>query len=125
MIRCQRVYVPPCSTEDYRVLVDRLWPRGIKKIDLPYDEWAKDLAPSTALRTALHNETIDFTEFTRRYHAELACHQALAQALATRSETMTVTLLYAAKNSTQNHAQVLAEYLQAMTHGNRPSFNGG
>lgn len=114
MIHCKRVYDLADKEDGYRVLVDKLWPRGIKKASLLYDEWAKDLTPSSELRTALHSETIDFTEFTRRYHIELANHQQAALTLATRSKTMPVTLLYAAKNTTQNHALVLADYLRTI-----------
>ena len=116
MIHCKRVYAPPESADGYRVLVDRLWPRGIKKVDLRYDEWAKELTPSSELRTAYHSETIDFTEFTHRYQAELAQHQQIAQTLANMSNTMPLTLLYAAKNTQQNHALVLADYLRTLTH---------
>lgn len=115
MIQCKRVYDAPSKDDGYRVLVDRLWPRGIKKVDLHYDEWAKDLTPSSELRTELHSETIDFNEFTRRYRAELADHQQTAQALATRSKTQPLTLLYAAKDTVQNHALVLADYLRSLT----------
>lgn len=114
MIRCKRVYDVPDPEDGYRVLVDKLWPRGVKKADLLYDEWAKDLTPSSTLRTEFHSEIIDFTEFTRRYQAELNSHQQAAQALAIRSKTMPVTLLYAAKNTSQNHALVLADYLRDM-----------
>ena len=112
MIQCKRVYDVPDKGDGYRVLVDRLWPRGVKKTDLLYDEWAKDLTPSSELRTEFHSETIDFTEFTRRYQSELAEHQQTIQTLADLSKTMPVTLLYAAKDTTQNHALVLADYLR-------------
>ena len=112
MIQCKRVYDAADKEDGYRVLVDKLWPRGVKKTDLLYDEWAKDLTPSSELRTEFHSETIDFAEFTRRYQSELAEHQQTALALAERSKTMPVTLLYAAKNTTQNHALVLAAYLR-------------
>ena len=114
MIRCKRVYDAPDSDDGYRVLVDRLWPRGVKKVDLHYDEWAKDLTPSRELRTELHSETIDFTEFTRLYLAELSHQQQIAQALADMSKNKTVTLLYAAKDTHQNHALVLADYLRTL-----------
>lgn len=114
MIQCKRLYNIPNPEDGYRVLVDRLWPRGVKKTDLRYDEWAKDLTPSRALRAELHSDTIDFSEFTHRYHKELANHQPLALALAERSKTSTVTLLYAAKSTTQNHALVLADYLRGL-----------
>ncbi|MBS0847562.1 DUF488 family protein [Citrobacter sp. JGM124] len=116
MIRCKRVYDTPDSNDGYRVLVDRLWPRGIKKADLPYDEWAKTLTPSRELRTELHSDVIDFTEFTHRYLAELACQQPTAQALASLSKTQTVTLLYADRDTQQNHALVLADYLRSLAH---------
>lgn len=60
MIQCKRVYDAASKEDGYRVLVDRLWPRGIKKADLAYDEWCKALAPSTELRKAFHGEAIDF-----------------------------------------------------------------
>ena len=115
MIQCKRVYDAPDKGDGYRVLVDRLWPRGVKKADLLYDEWAKDLTPSSALRGEFHSEIIDFTEFSRRYRAELSEHQQVARTLAERSKNMPVTLLYAAKNTTQNHALVLADYLRTIT----------
>ncbi|WP_299996402.1 DUF488 domain-containing protein [uncultured Cedecea sp.] len=114
MIQCKRVYDLADKEDGYRVLVDKLWPRGIKKADLLYDEWAKDLTPSSALRSEFHSETIDFTEFARRYRAELAEHQQTARILAERSNNTPVTLLYAAKNTTQNHALVLADYLRTL-----------
>lgn len=115
MIQCKRVYEAPDEKDGYRVLVDRLWPRGVKKADLLYDEWAKDLTPSSVLRSEFHREIIDFTEFTRRYRAELAEHEQAVRTLAERSKYMPVTLLYAAKNTTQNHALVLADYLRVIT----------
>ncbi|MCS3429499.1 DUF488 domain-containing protein [Klebsiella sp. BIGb0407] len=114
MIQCKRVYDVPEKEDGYRVLVDKLWPRGVKKTDLLYDEWAKDLTPSSELRTAFHNETIDFAEFSRCYRAELAEHQQTAWILAERSKNGPVTLLYAAKNTQQNHALVLADFLRNM-----------
>lgn len=112
MIRCKRVYDLPSQEDGYRVFVDRLWPRGVKKTDLPFDEWAKELTPSNALRMALHHENVDFAEFSRCYLAELANHHQAVQALAQRSRIMPITLLYAAKNTTQNHALILASYIR-------------
>ena len=67
MIQCKRVYDPQESSDGYRVLVDRLWPRGIKKEALACDEWCKELTPSAELRKAFHGEAIDFAHFSQRY----------------------------------------------------------
>ncbi|WP_213715691.1 DUF488 domain-containing protein [Cedecea lapagei] len=112
MIRCKRVYAAPAEDDGYRVLVDRLWPRGMKKSDLRYDEWPKELTPSNELRKAFHSETIDFAAFSELYRQELRQHQDAAQALARHGEHGTLTLLYGAKNTDQNHALVLADFLR-------------
>ena len=75
MIQCKRVYDPQEASDGYRILVDRLWPRGIKKEALNYDEWCKILAPSTDLRKAFHGETLDFAHFSQRYRQELEAHR--------------------------------------------------
>ncbi|MGP3594273.1 DUF488 domain-containing protein [Vagococcus sp. WN89Y] len=113
-IQCKRVYDAPAADDGYRVLVDRLWPRGIKKSALHYDEWCKTLAPSTALRKAFHGEVIDFAAFSDSYCKELALQTEAGKALAARGKKGTVTLLYAAKNTEQNHARVLAEWLSSL-----------
>ncbi len=112
MIRCKRVYEAPADDDGYRVLVDRLWPRGMKKSDLRYDEWPKELTPSNELRKAFHGETIDFATFSKLYRQELEQHKGAAQALARHGENGTLTLLYGAKNTDQNHALVLADFLR-------------
>nr|WP_285301190.1 DUF488 family protein [Klebsiella pneumoniae] len=88
------MYDPQESSDGYRVLVDRLWPRGIKKEALACDEWCKELTPSAELRKAFHGEAIDFAHFSQRRPP--------------------LTLLYAAKNTEQNHARVLAAWLAAL-----------
>lgn len=113
-IQCKRVYDPEEESDGYRVLVDRLWPRGIKKTDLALDEWVKDLSPSTELRKAFHAEIIDFNHFTERYRAELATQKKEGERLAQIARQQTLTLLYAAKNSEQNHALVLADWLRKL-----------
>ncbi|WP_260864659.1 DUF488 domain-containing protein [Citrobacter sp. Marseille-Q6884] len=110
-IQCKRVYDPVEKSDGYRVLVDRLWPRGIKKTDLVYDEWVKALTPSSDLRKAFHAELIDFAHFSEQYRAELAQQQQEGKRLADIARQQTLTLLYAAKNTQQNHAQVLAQWL--------------
>lgn len=114
MIQCKRVYDPAADDDGYRVLVDRLWPRGIRKTDLACDEWNKTLAPSTELRKAFHGETIDFAAFSESYRQELAAQQEEGKTLAALGKKGTVTLLYAAKNTEQNHALVLAQWLRSL-----------
>lgn len=114
MIQCKRVYDAAAKEDGYRVLVDRLWPRGIKKADLAYDEWCKALAPSAELRKAFHGEAIDFAAFKKSYRKELEAQKEAGEQLAARGKEGTVTLLYAAKDMEQNHAVVLAEWLRAL-----------
>ena len=82
MIQCKRVYDPQESSDGYRVLVDRLWPRGIKKEALACDEWCKELTPSAELRKAFHGEAIDFAHFSQRYRQELDAHRETGLRLA-------------------------------------------
>ena len=112
MIQCKRVYEQAGPDDGYRVLVDKLWPRGVKKTDLAYDEWCKVLTPSNELRKAFHSETLDFAAFSQAYREELAQHADDRMRLAARAKKQTVTLLFAAKNTEQNHAQVLADWLR-------------
>lgn len=114
MIQCKRIYDAASKEDGYRVLVDRLWPRGIKKVDLAYDEWCKTLAPSTELRKAFHGEAIDFAAFKKSYREELEAQKEAGEQLAARGKNGTVTLLYAAKDREQNHAVVLAEWLRTL-----------
>ncbi|HFQ2068245.1 TPA: DUF488 domain-containing protein [Klebsiella quasipneumoniae] len=102
------MYDPQESSDGYRVLVDRLWPRGIKKEALACDEWCKELTPSAELRKAFHGEAIDFDHFSQRYLQELDAHRDTGLRLAA------LALLYAAKNTEQNHARVLAAWLAAL-----------
>lgn len=110
-IQCKRVYDAASAEDGYRVLVDRLWPRGVKKSELAFDEWCKNLAPSTQLRKEFHAEILDFATFREAYLRELAAHKEEGTTLAARQS---ITLLYAAKNTQQNHAKVLAEWLNRL-----------
>ena len=112
MIQCKRVYEQASPDDGYRVLVDRLWPRGLKKTDLAYDEWCKALTPSNELRKAFHSDAIDFAAFSQAYREELAQRADEGVRLATLARRQTVTLLFAAKNTEQNHALVLADWLR-------------
>ena len=112
MIQCKRVYEQASPDYGYRVLVDRLWPRGVKKTDLAHDEWCKTLTPSNALRQEYHSEAIDFATFSKAYQEELAQHKDEGRRLAALAHKQTLTLLYGAKNTEQNHALVLADWLR-------------
>lgn len=114
MIQCKRVYEEAASDDGYRVLVDRLWPRGIKKEDLIYDEWCKTLAPSAELRKAYHGEVIDFASFCQHYREELSYQRQEGLRLAEMAKDRGLTLIYAAANTTQNHARVLADWLKTL-----------
>ncbi|ANG92466.1 DUF488 domain-containing protein [Enterobacteriaceae bacterium 155047] len=112
MIQCKRVYDDASKNDGYRILVDRLWPRGVRKADLAFDEWCKILTPSSELRKAFHGETIDFASFSDAYRQELAQHEDEGRRIAALAAQQTVTLLYGAKNTGQNHALVLADWLR-------------
>lgn len=107
------MYQPDEKNDGFRVLVDRLWPRGIKKESLHYDSWEKDLAPSPALRSWYHEDLEGHWEdFVKKYRLELAKSEAVKAFSEKIKDRKTVTLLYAAKDETQNHALVLKEYLE-------------
>ncbi|MDD1242314.1 DUF488 family protein [Klebsiella pneumoniae] len=108
------MYDPQESSDGYRVLVDRLWPRGIKKEALACDEWCKELTPSAELRKAFHGEAIDFAHFSQRYRQELDAHRETGLRRGGRGPTPPATQEVAAKNTQQNHARVLAAWLAAL-----------
>lgn len=112
MIECKRVYLPAASADGYRVLVDRLWPRGCSKASLPLDAWLRELAPSTNLRQAFAHDPGFFAEFRRGYRAELAARPELWRPLLQRARQGGLTLLYAARDEQLNNARVLAEFLE-------------
>lgn len=111
MIQCKRVYQPAAASDGARVLVDRLWPRNRRKAELDA-QWRREVAPSTALRQALHGGAVDFAEFSRRYRQELAAHPEHWYPLLDLAEKGVLTLLYAARDPQHNHAQVLADWLE-------------
>ncbi|MTD39852.1 DUF488 family protein [Erwinia sp. CPCC 100877] len=112
MIQCKRVYEDARKSDGYRVLVDRLWPRGVKKSELQYDEWCKAITPSPELRREWHSDVIDFDTFSQRYRAELEQTPDDIRRLKEIARKGPLTLLYAAKDTSQNHALVLADYLR-------------
>ncbi|NEY31116.1 DUF488 family protein [Streptomyces sp. PRKS01-65] len=112
-VRVRRVYDPPEPEDGTRVLVDRLWPRGLAKDAARVDEWPKELTPSTELRRWYHAGEGSYEEFGERYAAELAAPQA-AEALGRMRELLRrgpVTLLTASKDTASSHAAVLARLL--------------
>lgn len=115
MVRIRRAYEEPAPSDGYRVLVDRLWPRGVKKEALQLDLWARDLAPSPALRRWFGHDSARFREFARRYHAELRADtaRALLAELARRAAGGTVTLVYGARDEEHNGAVVLCDAIAA------------
>ena len=106
----KRAYDPPSSKDGIRILVDRLWPRGLRKDAAALDLWAKDLAPTTSLRKWFDHRPERFAEFKRRYHGELESNPAVADVLR-RIGKAKASLLYVAKDPAINHAVVLAEFL--------------
>ena len=112
-IRIKRVYDSPSSDDGIRVLVDRLWPRGLKREDAKIERWVKDVAPSAELRRWFGHDPARWPEFQRRYRAELAEHsQALKDLHELAQGGRTLTLLFAAKDTEHNNAMVLREFLR-------------
>jgi uncharacterized protein YeaO (DUF488 family) len=111
-VRLKRVYDAVGPMDGYRVLIDRLWPRGISRDRARLDAWERELAPSTELRRWFGHEPERFDEFRRRYITELASRRSLLTALRRRARQGTVTLVYAAHDTQYNDAVVLAEVLR-------------
>jgi uncharacterized protein YeaO (DUF488 family) len=112
-IRIKRAYEPAAKADGYRVLVDRLWPRGLKREALAIDEWEKDVSPSNELRRRFHHDPERWGEFVREYRSELASEEgktALAR-LKKITRTRTVTLVYAARDPEHNNAVALRAVL--------------
>jgi uncharacterized protein YeaO (DUF488 family) len=111
-IRLKRAYEPAESSDGYRVLIDRLWPRGLSRERASLDEWNRELAPSTELRQWFGHEPGRFEEFRQRYIDELRAHRSALAGLRRRARKGRVTLVYAAKDIEHNDAVVLAEVLR-------------
>ena len=111
-IRVKRVYEEPAASDGFRVLVDRLWPRGLTKAAARIDFWAKDIAPSTELRRWYHANRSAWTEFRTRYLAELKGQHDTLKALLVHAEGRPITLLYGAKDSEHTHASMLKGILE-------------
>jgi uncharacterized protein YeaO (DUF488 family) len=111
-IRLKRAYEPPASKDGYRVLVDRVWPRGISKERLQIDVWLKDLAPSTGLRKWFGHDPRRWEGFRRRYADELRQQTDALAHLVEKAKQGSVTLVYGAKDPEHNNAVALKLYLE-------------
>ena len=113
MITVKRVYDPPTPEDGTRFLVERLWPRGIKKASLPMDAWLKNLAPSAALRRWFGHDSAKWEAFRQRYFVELDDKPEALQPLVEAVRRGPVTLLYSARATAHNNAVALQQYLEA------------
>ncbi len=113
MINIKRIYESPTPSpgDGKRILIDRLWPRGLKKDDVVIDEWMKDLAPSTELRKWFAHDPEKWREFKRRYSLELEGKAEAVEKLRVHAQRGPVTILYSAKDTEHNNAVVLKEFL--------------
>jgi len=115
MWRIKRIYEQPDVADGTRVLVDRLWPRGVSKVEAALDLWLKDVAPTPELRKWFNHDPEKFVQFSHRYMDELAQNSAVATLERLGKESGTVTLLYGAKDPAVNHAVVLCQFLELKT----------
>jgi uncharacterized protein YeaO (DUF488 family) len=111
-VRLKRAYEPAAPSDGYRVLIDRLWPRGVSRGRADLDEWGRELAPSAELRRWFGHEPRRFEEFRRRYQEELRHQRPRITELRRRARSGTVTLVYSARDAEHNDAVVLAEVLR-------------
>ncbi|OBS08723.1 DUF488 domain-containing protein [Acidihalobacter prosperus] len=112
-IRCKRIYDSPDRNDGRRVLVDRLWPRGIRRADARLDFWLPDIAPSDELRRWFSHQPERFDAFAQRYREELADKATQVERLRALAVGSPLTLLYATRDTQHNNARVLADLLRA------------
>ena len=118
MIKLKRAYEPASRNDGYRVLVERLWPRGVRKQDLPLARWEKDLAPSHELRKWFAHDPEKWAEFKRRYRQELKDRSVSERLheLAARAADGTLTLVFSSHDTAHNNAVVLKEEIERLAH---------
>ena len=119
MIQIKRVYDPPAKEDGARFLVERLWPRGMKKEALHMDTWCKNAAPSNDLRRWFSHDPAKWKEFQRRYRAELADNRAACQPLLDAAKQGNITLLYSAHDTEHSNVIVLRSYLEEQRTGKK------
>ncbi|WP_410510314.1 DUF488 family protein [Methanosarcina hadiensis] len=107
------MYEHPSDQDGFRVLVDRLWPRGLRKNEVKFDLWLKEIAPSDELRKWFSHDPEKWEEFRRRYLKELELNEDYVQELIEKAKKIDLTLLYAAKDENLNNATVLKEFLES------------
>ena len=113
MIKLKRVYDPPAKEDGFRVLVDRVWPRGVKKEALALDLWLKEVAPSSQLRKWFAHDPAKWPEFCKRYEVELKEKEADIGFLREKSGRGILTLLFSARDTEHNNAVALKKYLES------------
>jgi uncharacterized protein YeaO (DUF488 family) len=113
MIQLRRAYEPAEPGDGFRVLVDRIWPRGLKKEEAAIDLWLKDVAPSSELRKWFGHDPAKWDEFRKRYARELDRNPDVVRFLQEKSRSGTLTLVFAAKDAEHSNAAALKEYLEA------------
>lgn|SRR5512139_3052890 len=123
-ILIKRIYEPATRSDGFRVLVDRLWPRGISKESAKLDLWLPEIGPSTALRQWFNHDPERWKEFRRRYHVELRTKHKLVAELKVHAKKGTVTLLYSAKDKQHNQAVALQRFLLNRTASRKPASRG-
>ncbi len=111
-IRIKRAYDPPTDDDGIRILVDRLWPRGLTNEKLQITAWMKEVAPSNALRQQVHHNPDQWDHFVAAYHQELAANPQAVQTLRDYARQGTLTLVYGARDTVHNQAVVLKQYLE-------------
>ncbi len=124
MINLKRVYEPRKRDDGKKFLVERLWPRGVKKTAVADALWLKDAAPSTELRKWFGHDPKKWAEFRRRYQAELERHEEALESILQAARRGTVTLLYSSHDTEHNNAVVLRDYLQRKLGSDRQSKRG-
>jgi uncharacterized protein YeaO (DUF488 family) len=117
MILIKRLYEPPAPDDGPRFLVDRLWPRGLKKEELQMAGWLKEVAPSDALRHWFGHDPARWEEFCRRYNADLEANSVAWQPLLDMASKQDITLLYSAHDKEHNNALALRSFLEARLNG--------
>ena len=113
MLQLKRAYQPAADSDGHRILVDRLWPRGLSKQTAAIDEWMKEIAPSAELRRWFGHDPEKWAEFRRRYKRELQGHSDMVSAIAALASRGPATLVYAARDEVHNDAVVLAAVVRA------------
>ncbi len=116
-IHVKRIYDPPQASDGRRVLVDRMWPRGLSKSEAHVDQWLKEIAPSSELRKWFNHDPERWSEFKQRYFKELAEQKDKLRELLNDKGKKSITLLFAARDTEHNNAVALREYLKRMSRG--------